>query len=105
MTENVLLNSREKLIFSNQDLWTENFFNHFNFMFPILSRPQFAFQLERDELNPLLKLAVFLLGCRLENKDIQQEKILYQQFLLLSNDLITIPDITTVQVKRKKKPP
>lgn len=103
MTENVLFNSREKLIFHNQDLWTQNFFNHFNFMFPILSRPQFAFQLERDELNPLLKLAVFLLGCRLENKDIQQEKLLYQQFLLLSNDLITIPDITTVQVSPRKK--
>ncbi|KAG2193489.1 hypothetical protein INT47_005014 [Mucor saturninus] len=97
MTEDVLFNAREKLIFHHQDLWTENFFNHFNFMFPILSRPQFAFQLERDELNPLLKFAVFLLGCRLENKDIQQEKVLYQHFLGLSNDFITIPDITTVQ--------
>lgn len=70
-------------------------------MFPILSRPQFTFQLERDELNPLLKVAVFLLGCRFENKDLQQEKVLYQHFLTLSNDFITIPDITTVQVNEK----
>lgn len=85
-------------------VWAENFFSHFNFIFPILSRPQFHFQLEHKELNPMLKLAVFLLGCRLNNniQDVNQEKLLYQQF----NDLFTNAshddninaDLSTVQV-------
>ncbi|KAG2232296.1 hypothetical protein INT48_009317 [Thamnidium elegans] len=80
------------------NLWTDNFFNHFNFIFPILSRPQFILEFENDELNPLLNLAVLLLGCRLENDDnyLEQEKILYQQFFL-SLDLLSITDLTTIQ--------
>lgn len=82
-------------------VWTENFFNHFNFMFPILSKPEFLFQLERNELNPFLKLAVFILGCRFDKKEqrrIEYEKILYQQLFEQSHDLFHVPDISTVQV-------
>ncbi|KAI8642837.1 transcription factor domain-containing protein, partial [Parasitella parasitica] len=83
--------------------WTESFFDHFNFIFPILSRPQFHFQLENEELNPMLKLAVFLLGCRLNNsiQDVGQEKALNQQFDALSinasHDDMTTTDLSTVQ--------
>lgn len=81
------------------NLWTDNFFSHFNFIFPILSRPRFILEYENDELNPLLNLAVLLLGCRLENNDdyLEQEKILCQQFFL-SLDLLSTTDLTTIQV-------
>lgn len=52
----------------------------------------------------MLKLAVFLLGCRLSNnhQDVQQEKILYQQFNDLfasaSHDDSMKADLSTVQV-------
>ena len=83
-------------------LWTDNFFNHFNFMFPILSRPLFTSQLEHGQLNPLLKLAVFTLGCRFENKsDPYHEKRLCKQFFM-SHDLLSITDLSTVQVKKKR---
>lgn len=80
--------------------WTENFFNQFNFMFPILSRPQFASQLENCKLNSILKLAVFTLGCRLENNHdhLYQEKLLYKQFLTVSHDVLLVPDLCTIQV-------
>lgn len=76
--------------------WVENFFNHFNVIFPILSRPQFTFQLERNELNPLLKLAVFTLGCKLGNTHPYGENLMWNQ-LLVSHDLILVPDLSTVQ--------
>ena len=103
MNTNVL-HSQEQLKHISAVVWAENFFTHFNFMFPILSRPQFHHQLEYKELNPMLKLAVFLLGCRLSNspQDVQQEKILYQQyndlFASASHDHSMKADLSTVQV-------
>lgn len=103
MNSNVL-HSQNQLKHISTVVWAENFFTHFNFMFPILSRPQFHYQLEHEELNPMLKLAVFLLGCRLSNKyqDVHQEKILYQQFNDLfanaSHDDSMKADLSTVQV-------
>ncbi|KAI7900725.1 uncharacterized protein BX663DRAFT_144956 [Cokeromyces recurvatus] len=94
MTDDVLSNKYITLI------WTENFFNYFNSIFPILSRPHFSFLLEKNELNPLLKLAVFLLGCRLNNdvNDSKDEKMLYQQLdYLLNTSYDTIHDLSTVQ--------
>ncbi|GAN04092.1 hypothetical protein MAM1_0054d03551 [Mucor ambiguus] len=102
MNTNVL-HSQEQSKHISTVVWAENFFTHFNFMFPILSRPQFHYQLEHKELNPMLKLAVFLLGCRLNNnqQDVQQEKILYQQFNDLfasaSYDDTMKADLSTVQ--------
>lgn len=87
----------DKHVYGDTLSWVENFFDHFNFIFPILSRPQFTFQLERNELNPLLKLAVFTLGCKLENKQPYEEKLMFDQFLV-SHDLILVPDLSTVQV-------
>ncbi|KAI9487032.1 MAG: fungal-specific transcription factor domain-containing protein, partial [Benjaminiella poitrasii] len=81
-------------------VWTENFFSYFNSIFPILSRPQFTTQLEKNELNPVLKLSVFLLGCRLNNNsnNLNDEKMLFQQLsYLLSKSHDTIHDISTVQ--------
>lgn len=103
MNTNVL-HSQEQSKHISTVVWAENFFTHFNFMFPILSRPQFHYQLEHKEVNPMLKLAVFLLGCRLSNQqqDVQQEKALYQQFNDLfasaSHDDSMKADLSTVQV-------
>lgn len=102
MTPNVpIAKNNDKHMYQDCDMlslsWVENFFNHFNFIFPILSRPQFTFQLERNELNPLLKLAVFTLGCKLGNKHPYEENLMWNQ-LLVSHDLILVPDISTVQV-------
>jgi hypothetical protein len=71
-------------------------------MFPILSRPEFIFQLGNNELNPLLKLAVFILGCRFSDQQQERkyEKILYQRLFIQSHDLLSVPDISTVQVKK-----
>ncbi|CEP13451.1 hypothetical protein [Parasitella parasitica] len=105
MTNNVLQSpsSLLQLEHISADTWTESFFSHFNFIFPILSRPLFRFQLENEELNTMLKLAVFLLGCRLNNdiQDVAQEKALYQQFDDLftnaSHDDMVKADLSTVQ--------
>jgi hypothetical protein len=85
------------LVERNEHSWTELFFNHFNFVFPILSRPQFMFQLEKNELNPILKVAVMTLGCRLQDQKIQEEKMLFQYFDYLLNTQENI-DLSTVQV-------
>lgn len=82
-------------------VWIDNFFTHFNHIFPILSRPQFAIQFEKNELDPLLKLAVYLLGCRLNNdcNYLDLEKALYQQFdVSLNSSHDVLPDLTLVQV-------
>jgi hypothetical protein len=81
--------------------WIDNFFTHFNHIFPILSRPQFSIQFEKGELDPLLKLAVYLLGCRLNNDNnyLNLEKALCQQFdVSLSASRDVLPDLTLIQV-------
>lgn len=57
------------------------------------------FQLEKNELNPLLKMAVLALGCRLEGQKMPEEKMLFEQFdraLNASQDIV--PDLSSVQV-------
>jgi hypothetical protein len=98
MPSSVLIDNNDGHI--SAGVWTDIFFNHFNFVFPILSRPQFMFQLEKNELNPLLKVAVLLLGCRLQNDQLQQEeKMLFQHFdYLLNASQEIVPDLSMVQV-------
>ncbi|KAI8374930.1 fungal-specific transcription factor domain-containing protein [Choanephora cucurbitarum] len=77
--------------------WTNHYFDYFNCIFPVLSKSQFVFQLENSTLNPLLKLAVFALGSRLQGGMDGQEANLVAQFdSLISHDIL-FPEISTLQ--------
>ncbi|KAI8078132.1 fungal-specific transcription factor domain-containing protein [Gilbertella persicaria] len=80
--------------FLMHETWIQYYFDYFNCIFPVLSKSQFQFQLENNSLHPLLRLAVFALGCRLHQGN--QEADLVQQFhSIISHDML--PDISIVQ--------
>ena len=83
----------------DQISWTNHYFDYFNCIFPVLSKSQFVFQLENNALNPLLKLAVFALGSRLQGGIDSQEANLAIQFDSLMSHVVLFPDFSPVQLR------
>ena len=109
-----ILNNRDKETASTSDeedeneitsselalLWVNNVFQHFNIFFPILSRQHFLFQLlhQKRSMNPLLRYAVYALGCRYSNPEDRTAQRWFGKACCLVEHEINV-SLSTVQVK------
>ncbi|KAI9493475.1 hypothetical protein BDB00DRAFT_740439, partial [Zychaea mexicana] len=67
-------------------LWANNVFQHFNIFFPLLSRQHFLFQLvhRKHTMNPLLRYAVYALGCRYINPEDRTARLWFNKAQVLA---------------------
>ncbi|KAI8876154.1 hypothetical protein K501DRAFT_262641 [Backusella circina FSU 941] len=80
------------------DLWIHQFFLHFNLLFPVLSRPYFDCQLQQqDQLDPLVKYAVYAIGCRYADSTESTDRLLFDHCEYLLNTSQDPPTLATVQ--------
>ena len=81
-------------------LWANNVFEYFNIFFPILSRQHFLFQLihQKRSMNPLLRYAVYALGCRYNNPEDRTAQLWFEKACSLVDHEINV-SLSTVQVK------
>ena len=85
--------------------WVDSFFTHFNVFFPILARQHFLHQLvhEHESIDPLLRGAVYALGCHFLNPHDRTGRLWYDkcQALMLSTNIHMshdAPRLSAVQV-------
>ncbi|KAI9253972.1 hypothetical protein BDA99DRAFT_443117, partial [Phascolomyces articulosus] len=90
--ENALISSELAL------LWANNVFQYFNIFFPILSRQHFLFQLthQKRSMNPLLRYAIYALGCRYNNPEDRNAQHWFDKAFTLVDHEINV-SLSTVQ--------
>ncbi|KAG0190566.1 hypothetical protein DFQ28_001898 [Apophysomyces sp. BC1034] len=80
--------------------WVDNFFGHFNTLFPILSRPHFIHDWAHDPktIDPLLLLSMYTIGCHYaDNKNREDSQYLFKRCQHILNTSFDSPTLPTIQ--------
>ncbi|KAI8148513.1 fungal-specific transcription factor domain-containing protein [Fennellomyces sp. T-0311] len=82
-------------------MWANSFFQHFNIFFPILSRHHFLYQLvnSKHTMSPLLRYAVYALGCRYINPEDRTAQMWFDKArALASHETAALPTVQALAI-------